>query len=71
MNLAVNDYAPSLQSVPEKYINDPVTAAYASNMEEFILNHQPDFLDSYSYSYTKQLFDRENRGYLQPSWIYR
>ncbi|MGV6943770.1 metallophosphoesterase [Sphingobacterium kyonggiense] len=42
-NIVVTHHAPSLQSVPEQYKNDPVTAAYASNMEEFILSHQPDF----------------------------
>jgi len=42
-NIVVTHHAPSLQSVPEQYKNDPVTAAYASNMEGFILNHQPDF----------------------------
>lgn len=42
-NIVITHHAPSLQSVPEKYKNDPVTAAYASNMEDFILNHQPDF----------------------------
>lgn len=42
-NIVVTHHAPSLQSAPEQYKNDPVTAAYASNMEDFILKHQPDF----------------------------
>lgn len=42
-NVVVTHHAPSIQSVPEQYKNDPVTAAYASNMENFILQHQPDF----------------------------
>lgn len=42
-NIVVTHHAPSLQSVPEQYKNDPVTAAYASNMEDFIMKHQPDF----------------------------
>ena len=42
-NLIITHHAPSLQSVPEQYKKDPVTAAYTSNMEEFILKHQWDF----------------------------
>src|SRR5690606_12326344 len=42
-NIVVTHHAPSLQSVSEKYKNDPVTAAYASDMEGFILKNQPDF----------------------------
>lgn len=42
-NIVVTHHAPSLQSVPERYTNDPVTAAYASNMEDFIFKYQPDF----------------------------
>lgn len=42
-NIVVTHHAPSLQSVLEKYKNDPVTAAYASDMEGFILKNQPDF----------------------------
>src|SRR5690606_1937295 len=42
-NIVITHHAPSLQSVSEKYKSHPVTAAYASNMEDFILNHQPDF----------------------------
>lgn len=42
-NIVVTHHAPSLQSVSEQYKSHPVTAAYASNMEEFILKHQPDF----------------------------
>jgi len=42
-NIVVTHHAASLQSVPEQYKKDPVTAAYASNMEDFILKHQPDY----------------------------
>ncbi|MEJ5053924.1 metallophosphoesterase [Sphingobacterium sp. MYb382] len=42
-NIVVTHHAPSLQSVPEQYKNDPVTAAYASNMEDYIFKHQPNF----------------------------
>lgn len=42
-NIVITHHAPSLKSVPEKYTKDPVTSAYASNMDDFILKHQPDF----------------------------
>ena len=42
-NIVITHHAPSLQSVSEQYKNDPVTAAYASNMEDFIFKHQPNF----------------------------
>ncbi|WP_254527478.1 MULTISPECIES: metallophosphoesterase [unclassified Sphingobacterium] len=42
-NIVITHHAPSLQSVSEQYKNDPVTAAYASNMEDFILKHQAAF----------------------------
>ncbi|WP_241775070.1 metallophosphoesterase [Chryseobacterium sp. ERMR1:04] len=40
-NIVVTHHAPSIQSVPEKYKNDPLTSAYASNLEDFILAYQP------------------------------
>lgn len=40
-NVIVTHHAPSLQSVPEHFKNDPVTSAYASNLENFIEEHQP------------------------------
>lgn len=42
-NIVITHHAPSLQSVSDQYKNDPVTAAYASNMEDFIFKHQPNF----------------------------
>ncbi|WP_312395479.1 metallophosphoesterase [Chryseobacterium sp.] len=42
-NIVVTHHAPSLQSVPEEYKEDPVTSAYASNLESFIIEHQPLF----------------------------
>lgn len=42
-NIVVTHHAPGLQSVPTEYKNDSVSAAYASDMEDFILMHQPDF----------------------------
>lgn len=40
-NVVITHHAPSLQSVPKQYQKDPVTAAYASNLESFIIAHQP------------------------------
>lgn len=40
-NIVVTHHAPSLKSVPEHFKNDPVTSAYASNLEDFIEEHQP------------------------------
>ena len=40
-NIVVTHHAPSLQSVPEHFKNDPVTSAYASNLENFIEEYQP------------------------------
>ena len=40
-NVVVTHHAPSLQSVPEHFKNDPVTSAYASNLENFIEKYQP------------------------------
>ncbi|WP_160070205.1 metallophosphoesterase [Sphingobacterium bovisgrunnientis] len=42
-NVVITHHAPSLKSVSEQYKSHPVTAAYASNMDEFILKHQPDY----------------------------
>lgn len=40
-NIVVTHHAPSLQSVPQQFKNDPVTSAYASDLEDFIEEHQP------------------------------
>ncbi|UVD80126.1 metallophosphoesterase [Myroides albus] len=42
-NVVITHHAPSILSIPESYKNDPVTAAYASNLDDFILEHQPTF----------------------------
>ncbi len=42
-NIVVTHHAPSLQSVPTEYKTDSITTAYASNMEDFIFKHQPNF----------------------------
>lgn len=40
-NIVVTHHAPSIQSVPDHYKEDPITSAYASDLEGFILEHQP------------------------------
>lgn len=42
-NIVVTHHAPSLRSVPEEFKNDPITSAYASNMEDFILKYEPNY----------------------------
>lgn len=42
-NIVITHHAPSILSVPDIYKDDPVTAAYASNLEDFILEHQPKY----------------------------
>lgn len=32
-----------LRSVPDEFKNDPVTSAYSSNMENFILKYEPNY----------------------------
>ncbi len=40
-NIVVTHHAPSIQSVPEHYKEDPLTAAYASDLEDVIKEYQP------------------------------
>ena len=40
-NVVVTHHAPSIQSVPEHFKKDPLTSAYASDLEDFILQYQP------------------------------
>lgn len=40
-NVVITHHAPSIKSVPELYKNDPVTSAYASNLEDFIKKYKP------------------------------
>ncbi len=41
--IVVTHHAPSLLSVPDNFKNDLLTSAYASNLDDFITKHQPDF----------------------------
>jgi hypothetical protein len=40
--VVVTHHAPSLKCVPQKWLNDRLTAAYASNLDWLIEKHQPD-----------------------------
>lgn len=40
-NVVITHHAPSLKSVPDLYKDDPVTSAYASNLEGFISRYKP------------------------------
>lgn len=42
-NVVITHHAPSIQSVPEKDRSNIFMAAYASNLEDFILEHKPNF----------------------------
>lgn len=42
INIVVTHHAPSIKSVKEKYKDDLISAAYASNLEDFILRTQPN-----------------------------
>lgn len=43
MNIVVTHHAPSLKSIPSQYREDPISSAYASNLEATITKYQPDF----------------------------
>ncbi|MDN5204609.1 metallophosphoesterase [Fulvivirgaceae bacterium BMA10] len=42
-DIVVTHHAPSIKSVPPNYQEDPISSAYASNLEELIEKHQPDY----------------------------
>lgn len=39
--IVVTHHAPSARSLPERFQADPLSCAYASHLDEFILRHQP------------------------------
>jgi len=43
VNIVVTHHAPSILSVPEKYKNDPISSAYASNLEKTIEKYKPNY----------------------------
>ncbi len=42
-NIVITHHAPSIQSVPETYKEDYLSAAYASDLEDLVLNYQPEY----------------------------
>lgn len=40
-SVVITHHAPSLKSVPEAFSKDPLSAAYASNLDALILEHKP------------------------------
>jgi len=40
-NIVITHHAPSIRSVPDSYLNDPLTSAYASNLEDLIIKYRP------------------------------
>ena len=43
VNIVVTHHAPSIQSIPVKYEGDPISSAYASNLESTIVKYSPDY----------------------------
>jgi len=41
-NVVVTYHAPSIRSILPQYLDDKATAAFASNLDDFVLHHQPD-----------------------------
>jgi Icc-related predicted phosphoesterase len=42
-NIVITHHAPSIKSIPKQYLNDIISSAYASNLEDFILKYQPEY----------------------------
>lgn len=42
-NIVVSHHAPSIKSVAKEFREDPISSAYASNLEELIIEYQPDY----------------------------
>jgi Icc-related predicted phosphoesterase len=69
-SVVVTHASPSIKSVPQRYRNHAITPAFASNMENLILNHQPRLWihghthDSYDYQIGKTRIICNPRGYV-------
>ena len=42
-NVVITHHAPSIKSIPSKYLDDLTSSAYASNLEDFIVKHNPNY----------------------------
>jgi len=40
-NVVITHHAPSIKSIPDLYKTDPISSAYASNLEDIIIKYQP------------------------------
>ena len=56
LTIVVTHNAPSIQSIADRYRADPVSAAFASNMDDFILEYQPRL---WIHGHTHESFDYE------------
>jgi Icc-related predicted phosphoesterase len=69
-SIVVTHHAPSIQSIADRYKKDQLSAAFASNMEEFILEHQPRLWihghthETYDYRIGKTKIICNPRGYI-------
>jgi Icc-related predicted phosphoesterase len=55
-SIVVTHHAPSIRSIADRYKSDLVSAAFASNMDDFILEHQPRL---WIHGHTHESFDYE------------
>jgi Icc-related predicted phosphoesterase len=69
-SIVVTHHAPSIQSIADRYRKDHLSAAFASNMEEFVLEHQPCLWihghthETYDYRIGKTRIICNPRGYV-------
>ena len=64
--VVVTHHAPSWQSVPACFEGDLLNPAFASDLSQFILEHQPTPLGAWPYSQRLRLRDRKNTRDRQP-----
>jgi hypothetical protein len=53
-SIVVTHRAPSIKSIADRYRKDHLSAAFASKMDELILEHQPHF---WIHGHTHEIFD--------------
>ena len=69
-SIVITHSTPSIQSIPERFQGHPLTPAFASNLEDFILNHEPCLWihghthDSFDYHIGKTGIICNPRGYV-------